>query len=113
MEIFVKRILTSVAALALMSGLAVAQQQSPQDAARQGNVATPGFSGTPGAGDTGSYQPADPEQAARKGTINQPNGAGSNRGAGTDPSLQPSDGTQMQRRGMISQPSGVGGTVAQ
>ncbi len=66
-----KRVTMAVAALALMSGAAFAQQ-------------TPGQPG----------QPADPEQAARKGTINEPM-AGTTTGA---TSVQPTPQVQERKQ---------------
>ncbi len=106
-----KRILTAAAALALMSGIAVAQQQSPEDAQRQGGIATPGGQPTPGAGGQTDFQPADPEQAQRRGTINQPTGAGSNAGSAADTTFQPADPEEAARKGALNQPSGQGGTA--
>jgi hypothetical protein len=106
-----KRILTAAAALALMSGIAVAQQQSPEDAQRQGGIATPGGQPTPDAGGPGNYQPADPEDAQRKGTINQPSGAGSNAGRASNTTIQPADPEEAARKGALNQPSGQGGTA--
>lgn len=80
-----KRISMAVAALALMSGAAFAQQAPGQPA-----------------------QPADSEEAARKGTINQPTGAG--QGAGGAGAIQPADPEQAARKGGINQPSGAGGS---
>jgi hypothetical protein len=105
-----KRILTAAAALALMSGIAVAQQQSPEDAQRQGGIATPGGQPTPNAGGQTNFQPADPEEAQRKGTINQPSGAGSNAGKGAKTTSQP-DSEEAARKGALNQPSGEGGTA--
>jgi hypothetical protein len=111
-EIAMKRILTATAVLALMSGAAMAQvQQSPEDAQRKGQTVTPGGQATPGAGAQGNMQPADPEQAQRKGTINQPTGAGSNAGSGANTTTQPADPEQAQRKGTINQPAGAGGTA--
>ena len=76
-----KRIFITAAALGLMSGVAIAQ--------------------TP-------IQPADPEQAQRRGTIAQPTGAGSNPNAKEDTKTQWADPEQAQRKGAISQPSGAG-----
>jgi hypothetical protein len=76
-----KRIFVTAAALSLMSAAAIAQ--------------------TP-------IQPADSEQAARRGTINQPTGAGSNPNAREDTKTQWADPEQAARKGAINQPSGAG-----
>lgn len=53
-------------------------------------------------------QPADPEQAARKGTINQP--MGTPKGAESAPSVQPADPEEAARKGTINQPNAAGGS---
>jgi hypothetical protein len=75
-----KRMVLAAAALTLMSGAALAQSSSPA-------------------------QPADTEEAQRKGTISQPSGAGSNpseNSAGT--TTQPADPEEAQRKGTIARP---------
>ena len=77
-----KRFYMTAAALALMSSAALAQST---------NTTT---------------QPADPEQAARKGTINEPSGAG-----GTTQTTVPNnpmhqqDATDAQKKGTIMEPN--------
>jgi hypothetical protein len=78
-----KHMYLAAAALTLMAGAAVAQSGNPA-------------------------QPADPEQAQRKATINQPTGAGSN--ASENPvgtTTQPSDPEEAARKGGINQPGGT------
>jgi hypothetical protein len=76
----VKRLSMAAALLALMSGAAIAQSSSPA-------------------------QPADPEEAQRKGTISQPTGAGATPPASTvgTPTQSPSP-EEAQRKGTISEP---------
>jgi hypothetical protein len=99
-----KRLLTTAAALALMTGAAMAQTNTqpsdPEEAQRKGTIAQPpgpgegpsgGGAATTGAGSSGSatpsaaqprsgsavgttVQPSDAEESQRKGTINQPGG---------------------------------------
>jgi hypothetical protein len=75
-----KRMYLAAAAVVLMAGAAVAQSTSPA-------------------------QPADPEQAQRKGTVNQPSGAGSNAaGNPVGTTTQPADPEEAARKGTINQP---------
>ena len=68
------RILMTAAVLALTTGAAAAQALDYDQAQRsQGPVARPSLENSP---DHLNYQPADPEESARKGTINQPSGEG-------------------------------------
>lgn len=75
-----KRMYLAATALVLMAGAVVAQSTSPA-------------------------QPADPEQAQRKGTINQPTGAGSNAtGNPVGTTTQPADPEEAARKGTVNQP---------
>lgn len=116
-----KRILATAAAVALMSGLAVAQtrdsadRHDPQEAAKEGNVHPSPSVDVTGAipGPATQAQPADPQEAAeRRATVNQPTGQGAMGGAGARaPDVQPADPEEAaKRRATINQPSGAGGT---
>lgn len=116
-----KRILATAAAVALMSGLAVAQtrdsadRHDPQEAAKEGIVKTGPSVETTGAipGPNTQVQPADPQEAAeRRATVNQPTGQGAMGGVGeTAPDVQLADPQEAAERGAtINQPSGAGGT---
>ena len=76
-----KRISMAAGLLTLMAGAAMAQSSSPS-------------------------QPADPEEAQRKGTINQPMGAGADPSAARAgaPTQSPSP-EDAQRKGTISEPN--------
>jgi hypothetical protein len=114
-----KRILAAASAVALMSGLAVAQTQDsaqrhdPQEAAKQGAVKAGPSVETTGAvpGPNTDVQPADPEQAAkRRATVNQPTGQGAS--GGQAPDVQPADPEEAaKRRATVNQPTGAGGTA--
>jgi hypothetical protein len=105
----VKRILTATTLLALMSGVAAAQTTS-EEPTRFRERATTTAPATPEAGGANTVQPADATEAARKGSVNQPTGAGSNAGSAANTTTQPADPEQAQRKGGINQPSSTGGT---
>ncbi len=99
-----KKILMATAAMAFVSSAAMAQAPS-EDTTRFRDRANTTAPATPEAGGTNTLQPADPTEAARKGVLNQPTGAGSNAGSAANTTVQPADPEQAQRQGGINQPS--------
>src|SRR5262245_15859084 len=106
-----KRLLTTAAALALMTGAAMAQTNiqpsDPEQAQRRGGIAQPPG---PGEGPAGTKQcSGGTAEAVGAGSScsAQPSAAQPKGGSAAGTTVQPSDPEESQRKGTVNQPGGT------